>query len=94
MRMGLGTLAATNNKTTTMSEFKFSCPHCDRHIQCDERYSGKQIQCPACDHLITIPISAARLAAGHNTVQSGMTWDTFLPGNKVEVLKGEQPPQK
>ena len=56
-----------------MSEFKFSCPHCDRHIQCDEQYSGRQIQCPACDHLITIPLSPARIASGNKTVQSGMT---------------------
>jgi DNA-directed RNA polymerase subunit RPC12/RpoP len=72
-----------------MSEFKFSCPHCDRHIQCDDRYSGKQIQCPACNHLIVVP-----LAAGHNTVQSGRTWDTFLPGNRVEAPKDKQPPEK
>jgi len=74
-----------------MSEFKFSCPHCDRHIQCDECHSGKQVQCPACNHLITIPLSPARLAAGHKTVQSGMTWNTFLPGNQVKVIKGKQP---
>jgi len=64
-----------------MSEFKFPCPHCDRRIQCDEQYSGRQIQYPACDHLITIPLSPARIASGNKTVQSGMTWDTFLPGN-------------
>ena len=32
-----------------MSEFKFSCPHCDQHIQCDSKFSGRQIQCPGLD---------------------------------------------
>jgi DNA-directed RNA polymerase subunit RPC12/RpoP len=62
-----------------MSEYKFSCPRCAQHLSCDEAICGRQIQCPACNHLITIPLSQARLAAGHQTVQSGRTWDTFLP---------------
>jgi hypothetical protein len=29
---------------------------------------------------------------GHKTVQSGMTWDTFLPGNGLQVPKDKQQP--
>ena len=63
-----------------MSEFKFSCPHCDQHLQCDERLGGRQIQCPACHHLITIPLSPAQQAQqGPPNVESGNTWNTFIP---------------
>ena len=81
-----------------MSEFKFSCPHCDQHMQCDDVLSGKQIECPGCHHLIIIPPSPAKLAAGHHTVESGKTWDTFMPLNKAGVPKqapqGKQPPPR
>ena len=72
-----------------MSEFKFSCPHCDQHIKCDEKLSGKQVQCPVCNHLTSIPLSPAKIASGHNTVQSGQTWDTFLPANRVGLPDGK-----
>ena len=29
-----------------MSQFKFSCPHCRQHLQCDERFSGRDIRTP------------------------------------------------
>lgn len=38
-----------------MSEFKFSCPHCGQHIQCDISYSGAQINCPSCQKSIVVP---------------------------------------
>jgi len=38
-----------------MSEFKFSCPHCNQHIQCDESYGGAPLQCPSCHTEIRIP---------------------------------------
>lgn len=62
-----------------MSEFKFSCPQCEQHLQCDERLSGKQIQCPACNHLIVIPPSPAQQAQGNYAPESGQTWATFIP---------------
>jgi len=36
-------------------EFKFSCPKCGQHIRCDQGYSGRQINCPACRHEIRVP---------------------------------------
>jgi ribosomal protein S27E len=40
-----------------MSEFKFSCPQCSQHIQCDTGYVGKQINCPICQRVIVVPQS-------------------------------------
>ena len=60
-----------------MSEFKFSCSHCQQHLQAAEQLAGHQIQCPSCHHLIRIP-SAPGSTAQFNP-KSGMTWDTFVP---------------
>jgi len=38
-----------------MAEFKFSCPQCGQHIQCDVGYSGMQINCPSCQQAIVVP---------------------------------------
>ncbi|MCX6922355.1 MAG: hypothetical protein NT154_03935 [Verrucomicrobia bacterium] len=48
-----------------MSEFKFSCPHCQQHLQCDERLSGREIRIPktsAASPQGLLQISAARVA--------------------------------
>jgi hypothetical protein len=64
-----------------MSEFKFSCPHCSQHLQCDEQFSGRQIQCPHCDHLIRIPPAPGKTA--QYAPESGMTWATYVsPANE------------
>jgi hypothetical protein len=62
-----------------MAEFKFSCPHCGQHIQCDERLSRKQVQCPACQVLIVVPLSPTMAAEEASSIQSGRTWETFPP---------------
>ena len=38
-----------------MTEFKFFCPQCGQHIQCDTGYSGTQINCPICKQSIVVP---------------------------------------
>ena len=38
-----------------MPEFKFFCPNCGQHIQCDSRYVGSQINCPSCKQTIDVP---------------------------------------
>ncbi|MGH7975547.1 MAG: hypothetical protein ACREC8_02660 [Limisphaerales bacterium] len=60
-----------------MNEFKFLCPRCDQHLQCDEQHSGRQIQCPKCHHLIVVPSAPGQTA--DFKPQSGMTWNTFIP---------------
>ena len=68
-----------------MSEFKFSCPQCQQHIQCDEQFSGREIQCPDCHHLIRIPPVPGKTV--QYNPESGKTWDTFVP-------RGNMPPPK
>jgi outer membrane lipoprotein-sorting protein len=46
-----------------MAEFKFSCPGCGQHIQCDASYSGAQIACPACQQAIVVPQAPPSSAA-------------------------------
>jgi hypothetical protein len=38
-----------------MAEFKFFCPQCGQHVQCDASYSGTQIDCPICKQTILVP---------------------------------------
>ena len=64
-----------------MSEFKFSCPHCSQHLACEEQFSGRQIQCPACQVLIRIPAVPGKTA--QFDPQSGKTWATFVPPGNV-----------
>jgi hypothetical protein len=68
-----------------MSEFKFSCPHCDQHLQCDEQYSGRQIQCPGCDHLIRIPSVPGKTI--QYQPESGLTWATHIPPGQSQPVK-------
>jgi outer membrane lipoprotein-sorting protein len=86
-----------------MAEFKFSCPQCGQHIQCDTGYSGVQINCPACQQAIVVPqaprFGAAPPAApvppsappGLATKQS-----TTVPatGRRFAGAPGAQPPAK
>lgn len=69
-----------------MSEFKFACPHCQQHFLCDERYSGREIQCPSCKVLIHIPHVPGKTA--QYQPESGKTWATFVPSGDVQPPKG------
>jgi len=69
-----------------MSDFKFSCPHCQQHLKCDEQFSGREIQCPSCQVMMWIPPIPGRTA---NFVQeSGKTWATYIPSGDVTAPKG------
>jgi len=46
-----------------MAEFKFSCPQCGQHIQCDTGYVGAQINCPSCQQSIVVPQAPHSAAA-------------------------------
>jgi hypothetical protein len=41
-----------------MADVKFSCPHCQQHIQADSGYGGMQINCPACNGSLVVPGNA------------------------------------
>jgi len=64
------------HSTKRMAEFKFSCPHCQQHLQCREEFSGRQIQCPTCHVLIRVPPVPGQTA--QFAPESGMTWATFV----------------
>ncbi len=80
-----------------MGEFKFSCPHCDQHIKCNEEASGRQIECPACHHLIRSPPVPGKTI--DYRPESGQTWGTFVPSGNVprpgslSVGKKPEPPK-
>jgi len=38
-----------------MAEMKFTCPHCGQEIECDELWSGHEIECPTCKKNLTVP---------------------------------------
>src|SRR5512135_3220881 len=46
-----------------MADFKFSCPQCGQHIQCDTGYAGSQINCPSCQKTILVPPAPQSAAA-------------------------------
>ena len=75
-----------------MSEFKFSCPHCEQHLSCDEQHSGREIQCPSCHHLIRIPPVPGKTA--NYAPESGMTWATFVPSGNAPTPKNVSLPPK
>ena len=38
-----------------MADLKFTCSHCKQDIECDELWSGHQIECPTCKGELTVP---------------------------------------
>jgi DNA-directed RNA polymerase subunit RPC12/RpoP len=71
-------------KPVNANEFKFYCSHCDQPLKCDLCHAGRQIQCPACQHLIRIPSPPAGTGFTHVQPESGQTWATHVPkGNKA-----------
>jgi hypothetical protein len=77
-------LGSTRNQI--MSQHKFACPHCQQHLQCDEQFCGREIQCPACHHLIHIPPVPGKTAQWKP--EAGKTWATFVPPGDKPAPKG------
>ncbi len=38
-----------------MASFKFSCPHCGKHVEAEEEWEGLGAECPHCQNTIHIP---------------------------------------
>ena len=50
-----------------MADIKFSCPHCQQHIQAESGYAGLQINCPACQgSLLVLNLSLKFLNLSHD----------------------------
>lgn len=60
-----------------MAEFKFPCPQCGQHIQCDTGYAGMQIDCPICKRVILVP-QPPRAAATPPVSAKSRTWRNVL----------------
>ena len=75
-----------------MNDFKFSCPQCQQHLQCDEQFAGREIQCPGCHHLIRIPPVPGKTA--QYAPVSGKTWATYVPAGNVQPPKNIPAPPK
>ena len=86
-----------------MAEFKFSCPQCGQHIQCDTGYAGAQINCPVCQQAIVVP-QAPRSAAAPLAMPApppappalSTRQSTTVPasGRRFPGAPGAQPPPK
>src|SRR5664279_2822201 len=46
---------AGGQRTNAMADLKFTCTHCGQEIECDELWSGHEIQCPTCKKELTVP---------------------------------------
>lgn len=46
-------------RISIMSEFKFACPICGQHINCDSGSSGSQMDCPTCFRKLVVPQAPA-----------------------------------
>ena len=44
-----------SNRSSTMADLNFDCPHCGQNLTTDESISGKQIGCPKCSRPFEIP---------------------------------------
>ena len=51
-----------------MADIKFSCPHCNQHITCDELWGGHELQCPGCQGSLIVPGGAAAPAPAANSL--------------------------
>jgi len=52
-----------------MADIKFSCPHCEQHIQAEDSYAGTQIACPTCSGGLVIPGSPTAPAPARVSVR-------------------------
>jgi hypothetical protein len=73
-----------------MSEFKFSSPNCGQHIQGDERWSGRQINCPACQQPLVVPSLGAPVIETPTAAGPRMTQKPS--GKKVKYYRFEDVP--
>jgi len=65
------------------AEFKFYCSLCDQPLKYEAQFAGRQIQCPACNHLIRIRNPPAGMGFAHVEPEVGQTWATHVrQGNK------------
>lgn len=70
--------------TTTIGFLKFNCLYCGQHMECDPRFAGRQILCPACLHRLVIPKPRGGGPA-RQALFAPETWDTDVPLPRFEI---------
>lgn len=65
-----------------MSEFTFSCPQCGQHIQGNELWSGRQINCPSCQQPLVVP------SLGPPTAQATPRLPPPVPAPSLQAMQG------
>jgi DNA-directed RNA polymerase subunit RPC12/RpoP len=63
---------------------KFTCIYCGQHMECNPRFAGRQILCPACLHRVVIPAARGGSPASQ-AVSTPCTWDTLVPMPDIEI---------
>lgn len=51
----MGLVLIMDNKSHVMSESKISCPSCGQHLTLDVAWSGRTLNCPACQKPFVVP---------------------------------------
>lgn len=69
-----------------MADIKFSCPHCNQHITCDELWGGHELQCPGCQGSLIVPGGATAPAPPDNPLVPKPQF-----GGKVSLTKAPAP---
>jgi hypothetical protein len=78
-----------------MADFKFSCPHCGIGVECDELWSGHEIQCPSCQKQFTVPPKPAGgpPASSFATVKQGQTKLAISQASQAYAAQKPMAPQ-
>jgi len=77
-------LNLATSSTTFMSEFKWNCHHCQQSFKCNETLRGKQIVCPSCKHILTVPSAPGQPTASNLNPEPGKG---FVPVKKAGGLR-------
>ena len=76
--------------TKTMADMRFTCSHCGQEIECDELWSGHQIQCPTCQTELTVPPKPD--APPHATLASATPGQSRLSIGQSRIQRSAAPP--
>jgi DNA-directed RNA polymerase subunit RPC12/RpoP len=73
-----------------MADLRFTCSHCGQEIECDELWSGHQIQCPTCQTELTVPPKPD--APPHAALASATPGQPRLSIGQSRVQRSAAPP--
>ena len=75
-----------------MADIKFTCPHCQQGIQCDQLWCGHEINCPTCQTGLVVPHVEAAPAAGNPLVPKPPSGPApRLSAGKTQVARSVTP---